>query len=239
MKKIILSTFLLVTVSFSFAQNGKIIDDRNAEKRNVTGFHAIHVASGIDLYLSQGDEAVAVSASDIDVRNHIRTEVVNGVLKIYYQNTGTLHFGWGNKHLKAYVSIKNIDGLDASGGSDVYLQGMIKSEKLNIELSGGSDLKGSVDVHEMSINQSGGSDVNISGSVASLNVDASGGSDLNGYELVTDYCKIDASGGSDSHITVNKELSAKASGGSDIYYKGNAIIHELKSSGSSSVTKKG
>ena len=185
------------------------------------------------------EEAVAVSASEIEYRDRIKTEVEDGVLKIYFDNKG-FHLNWGNKKLNAYVSVKNIDALEASGGSDAYLQGTIKSEKLHVELSGGSDLKGKVDVHDMSIHQSGGSDVDVSGSVTNLDVDASGGSDLHGYDLVTDYCKISASGGSDSHITVNKELSANArGGGSDIYYKGTGTVHEVRSSGSSSITKKG
>jgi hypothetical protein len=239
MKKIILLTVSLGIFFLCFAQGGKVIEDKNAEKRNVSGFHAIHVSSGIDLYLTQGsDEAVAVSASDIEFRDRIKTEVENGVLKIYFDSKG-FHWNWGNKKLKAYVSVKSIDGLDASGGSDAYLQGTIQSAKLEVELSGGSDLKGNVDVGDMSITQSGGSDVDIAGTVKNLSVDASGGSDLNSYDLVTDYCKISASGGSDTHITVNKELSAKASGGSDIYYKGTGVVREVKSSGSSSITKKG
>jgi len=239
MNKIILSAILLTGSLFSFGQNGKVIEDRNAETRNVKGFHAINVSGGIDLYLTQGnEEAVAVSASELEYRDRIKTEVEDGVLKIYFDNKG-FHLNWGNKKLKAYVSVKNIDALEASGGSDAYLQGTIKSEKLHVELSGGSDLKGKVDAHDMFIDQSGGSDVDVSGTVTNLNVDASGGSDLHGYDLVTDYCKISASGGSDSHITVNKELSANATGGSDIYYKGTGTVHEVKSSGSSSITKKG
>ncbi|HLX93399.1 MAG TPA: head GIN domain-containing protein [Puia sp.] len=239
MNKVIIAAIFLITSVCGFAQEGKVIEDRNAEQRKVKGFHAIHVSGGIDLYLTQGsEEAVAVSASDPEYRDRIKTEVEDGVLKIYFESRG-FHFGWGNRKLKAYVSVKTIDGLMASGGSDAYLQGMIKSDKLKVELSGGSDLKGKIQANEMSIDQSGGSDVDISGSVSNLNVDATGGSDLNGYGLVTDYCRIMASGGSDSHITVNKELSASASGGSDIYYKGTGVVHSVKSSGSSGITKKG
>jgi hypothetical protein len=43
---------------------------------------------------------------------------------------------------------------------------------------------------------------------------------------------VEASGGSDVRITVNKELSANVSGGSDVYYKGNGLIRDLKTSGS-------
>ena len=96
-----------------------------------------------------------------------------------------------------------------------------------------------MNIRDLSLHQSGGSDVYISGTVASLKVEASGGSDLKGYDLATDFCNVSASGGSDARITVNKELSANASGGSDIYYKGTGVVKEVSSSGSSSVTKKG
>ena len=61
--------------------------------------------------------------------------------------------------------------------------------------------------------------MDISGTVGNLSVDASGGSDLKAYELVTDNCHIVASGGSEAEITVNKELTDKANGGSNINNK--------------------
>lgn len=238
MNKIILSVAFLFAGFFSLAQNSKIINDPNAQVRNAKGFHAIRISHGIDLYLSQGEEAVAVSASDMDTRNRIISEVENGVLHIYMENKG-MHWDWGNKKMKAYVSFKMLDDLDASGGSDVFTESVIKQDKLSIHLSGGSDLKAKVEINDLSLHQSGGSDVNISGTVSNLKIDASGGSDFHGYELVSDVCDIEASGGSDMHVTVNKELKANASGGSDIYYKGSGVIKEMRSSGSSSISKKG
>lgn len=224
----------------TFAQNDKIIKDNNAQKRDVKDFHAIRIGGGIDLYLSQGDEVgVAVSASDLSFRDRIRTEVENGVLNIYLNTEGFHWGGWGDKHLKAYVSVKQLDGLKASGGSDVFIQDVLKSGKLDITLSGGSDLKGKIAAQDLSIMQSGGSDSFISGSAGQLSVHASGGSDFHGYDLVSEACEIEASGGSDIRITVNKELNVSASGGSDVYYKGSAAVRTLHSSGSSDVVKKG
>ena len=237
MNKYIFSTCCLLVSMMSFAQTSKIINDPNAEKRNVQSFHAIHVSQGIDLYLSQGDEAVAVSASDLNMRNQIKVEVENGTLHIYMDNK-TIHWNWGNKKLRAYVSFKTLDNLEASGGSDLFTEGTIKVEKLHISLSGGSDLKATVDIQDLSIHQSGGSDIKIEGMAANLNIDASGGSDFSGYGLTADNCHIEASGGSDMHITVNKELNVNASGGSDVYYKGTAVIKGIHSSGSSSISKK-
>jgi Putative auto-transporter adhesin, head GIN domain len=231
---LLLAAFTMMGL-LTFAQND-VISDKNAEKRNVTGFHAIRVSGGIDLYFSQGDEAVAVSAASISDREKIRTEVVDGVLKIYMDS----HF-WGahgDRKLKAYVSCKVLDALEASGGSDVYIKDVLKGDKLNMNLSGGSDLKGKIDVGNLSVTQSGGSDSYITGTASRLSVNASGGSDFHGYDLLAEECNIQASGGSDVHITANKELNVIASGGSDVYYKGPAVIRAQQSSGSSSINHK-
>jgi len=46
---------------------------------------AIQVSHAINLYLTQSnEEAVAVSAKDTKYRERIRTEVKDGVLKIWY-----------------------------------------------------------------------------------------------------------------------------------------------------------
>ncbi|HET6993867.1 MAG TPA: hypothetical protein VFI06_02740, partial [Chitinophagaceae bacterium] len=77
MKKFIFLLSLVTTVMTVSAQ--KVVKDANAEKRNVSGYHAISVSNGIDLYLSQGSESVAVSASETKYRDRIKTEVKNGV----------------------------------------------------------------------------------------------------------------------------------------------------------------
>jgi len=231
MKKLLFS--LLVTGLITTVSAQKTINDPNAEKRNVSGFHAIEVGGGIDLYLSQGEEAVAVSASKNEYRAKIKTEVKDGVLKIWYEWNSNLRFDWSNHKLKAYVSFKDIDRLEGSGGSDISVDGSIKVAKLAMEVSGGSDFDGKVETGELNIQASGGSDVRISGKADRLTIDASGGSDFKGYDLASDICNVEASGGSDIQVTVNKELSANASGGSDVYYKGTGLIRDLKTSGSS------
>ncbi|HSU27380.1 MAG TPA: head GIN domain-containing protein [Chitinophagaceae bacterium] len=240
MKKIIFflaSLFLLQAALFS----QKTLTDANAEKRNVSGYHGIEVSGGIDLYLSPGDEAVAVSASETKYRDKIITEVKDGILKIYYEhdnNRGVnINLDWGNRKLKAYVSFKTLDRLQGSGGSDITVDGTIKTSFLSMDLSGGSDFEGKIDAGTLNVDASGGSDVKISGIVQKLDIDASGGSDFKGYELVSEVCNIDASGGSDVYITVNKELSAESSGGSDVFYKGNGTVKSMHSSGSSSIKK--
>jgi hypothetical protein len=227
----------ILAASFAMAAfSQKTINDPNAQKRQVPSFTGIEVGGGIDLYLSQGTEAVAVSASEIKYRDNIKTEVKNGVLHIYYDANSNFHVEWGNRKLKAYVSFKNLDQLEGSGGSDIKVDGTITVPTLSLHVSGGSDFDGKVNINDLKVDASGGSDVDISGTAKELNVEASGGSDFKGYELITDNTTVDASGGSDIYITVNKELNATSSGGSDIHYKGNGLIRNIN--GSSSNIKK-
>ncbi|WP_460566880.1 head GIN domain-containing protein [Flaviaesturariibacter terrae] len=238
MKKI-LAIILLALATGASAQ--KTIHDDMAQVRSVPAFHGIRVQAGIDLYLSEGTEAVAVSARTIEFRDRIRTSVENGILRIWFESNDGKGMVWGNsRNLKAYVSATVIDLLSASGGSDVYVEGTLHSPSLKLDLSGGADFKGSVAVAgALTVQISGGSDADISGTGGSLTVSASGGSDFKGKDLAVDTCTADASGGSDVDVTVNREIRASASGGSDIYYRGSANLVESHKSGGSDVRKRG
>lgn len=234
----ILFVALLATVPV-LAQD-KTYNDANAERRSVSGFHAVSTSNGIDLYLTQGnEEAVAVSASKKEYRDKIKTVVENGVLKIYYDSESWYGWSGSNRKMKAYVSVRELDAITATGGSNVLINGTLAIGKLKLRLTGGGNFKGNVNTTTLDIFQSGGSDVDISGRAVDLTVNATGGSDLDGYELATETCNASCTGGSDIRITVSKELVASASGGSDINYRGNATVTKSSSSGGSSVSKRG
>src|ERR1700730_10510957 len=99
MKKIFILP-VVITVSYAVALAQKTVNDPNAEKRNVSGYHAISVSGGIDLFLSQGEEAVAISASETKFRDRIRTEVKDGMLKTWYEHTSNVNLDWGNRKMK-------------------------------------------------------------------------------------------------------------------------------------------
>ena len=139
--------------------------------------------------------------------------------------------------MRAYVSFKQLEKLDASGASDIVVTGEIKVSSLVLKLSGASDFKGAVLVNALNIDLSGASDVSISGTASVVNIESSGASDIKGYDLTSDICTAKASGASDIKITINKELNAHASGASYIYYKGSAVIKDIQSSGASSIRK--
>ncbi len=234
MKKILL---FLTAVLFVAVINAQQINDPNAELRTAKNFHAVNLSSAFDVFITQSnEESVAVSAADIKDREKITVEVKNGVLFVGYDSKG-MKWGNGNKKLKAYISVKQIDAMTVSGACDVFISGTLKAAEFTLRQSGASDVKGRMEIGKLKVDLSGASDVTITGTATQLYIEASGASDFKGYDLVTDICDAKASGASDIKITVNKELSAQANGASDVKYKGNGVIRDLKSSGSSSVRK--
>jgi hypothetical protein len=213
-----------------------VIHDPNVELRPVKGYHGIEVSSAINLYLSQGDqETVAISAPDLQLRDRIKTEVVDGILKISLEGK---RWSLGSTKLKAYVSFTTLDKLTASGASDIFVDGVITGDNLFIDLSGASDFKGAINVKEFQLDQSGASDAHITGAVSgTATIHSSCASDVKGYDLVIQNCEVHASGASDIRLTVNKELSAEVSGASSVYYKGEGTIRESHATGASTVKK--
>ena len=239
MKNIFCLLFFITAIMFSAEAQKQFVVDANAEMRSLNGsFNKIKVSNAINLYLSQSStESIAVSASEDKFKAGIKTVVENNVLKIYYD--GERSWSGRNRKMKVYVSFKNIDELQASGASDIIVAGTLEVQNLSLNLSGASDFKGYIKANTLSLNLSGASDVTISGTVKQLNIESSGASDVKGYELTADICNASVSGASDVNITVNKELTAHASGASSVNYKGDAVIKDMHSSGASSINKRG
>ncbi len=234
---IILMGLVLLT---GHAQNEKnLVVDANAEVRNVGSFSSIEVSDAIDLYISQGNtEAVAISGSTDDIKARIKTEVRSGTLHIYFDGKGLNWKRWGNNRMKAYVTYKTLQSLEASGACNVKTTDAIKQNELKIEMSGASDFTGEIMVGKFHLSASGASNIKLSGTAANASFDATGACTIKAYDLATDMCKIDASGASNIRITVNKELNASASGGSNILYRGTGLIRDLSSSGGASIKRK-
>jgi hypothetical protein len=236
------SVSIFVFSVFMLCTQAQKINDPNAEVREAKGFHAISVSSAFDVFISQGnEEVVAVSASEEKYKADIKVEVKDGVLRIRFEKEGKFWKGWNTDKVKlrVYISFKNIDKLTASGACDVRIQGSIKADNLTVNLSGASDLKeGNINAKTLNADLSGASAMNISGSAGELHVEASGASDFKGFDFSVDYCDAHATGASRINVTVNKELSAHASGASDVHYKGDGLIKDIKTSGASNVSKR-
>lgn len=227
--------FALLTMPACLAAQEKVIvNDKNAQQREVGSFSEISVSGSIDLYLSPDDhQVVVVSARDGALRDRINTRVNGNTLEISFNSKGLSMKS--DMRLKAYVSFSKLNKLTASGSSDVFVNGIIKSEKLDVDMNGSSDFNGALDVNQLNLHQSGSSDSKISGRAGVVKVHLSGASDIKAFDLSAEICEVNASGASDVSITVQKELYVHATGASDVRYKGKGTVKESKTSGASSI----
>ena len=217
MQKIMLSLSIMLMGLCAVSKAQNVVYDANAEVRSVSSFNKIKVSNGISLYLSQGNtSSVAVSAGDKEYTAKIKTEVSDGVLKIYVQNGAWNGWNWSNKHLKAYITFTELQMLDASGASSVELvDPSISVKDFKLELSGASSMKGTVKGDNLSVEISGASDAKVNFSGNHLDIGLSGASDLKGM-LTGDKMSFDLTGASTADVNGNTNMiSIVASGASD------------------------
>lgn len=229
--KALIAAGLLLTASLNTASEDWKKD------RAVSGFTALSASSGIDVYLTQGNsEKLTFDVKGVD-EDRVMSKIERGTLKLYIERKGFSGWNMGrNTYVKAYVTFKQLTSLQASGGADVFGQGALSFNDLNVDASGGSDVKLTLKAHNLNVEASGGADAIIQGSAQTLNASGSGGADLDARKLTVDVCRASSSGGSNVYVNATQELTMQASGGSDIYYYGSAKVLSKSKSGGSDIS---
>ena len=199
-------------------------------------FEQVQSGGGIDVYLTQGPTAAVTVESQPELLPRVVTEVKNGTLIIRWEKDFQ---PWkiANKPFQArvYITAPRLTGLSLSGGADAHGQTPLVDDDFRIEASGGADVTLQLQVKNLWADASGGSDLTLTGRAETQEVNSSGGSDYRGFGLQSTTARIEASGGSDAEVWVEGDLTANASGGSDLRYKGAGRVSRVGSSGSSSV----
>jgi len=193
--------------------NGKV----QSEKRNTSSnFTGIHVSQGIDVYLTTNNATAISVEADENIIDLIKTEVKDGVLNIYLSKQV-----WRSKTRKVYVSAPIINKIATTSGASVRFENTLKTDKLSLKSSSGSDILAIVAVNDLSCKASSGADIRISGTTKNFDVSASSGSDIKAYNLVAEYANAHASSGADIKVYATKSIGVKTSSGGDVNYKGN------------------
>ena len=207
------------------------------ETRNLKDFDKIKVSSGIDLFVRMGETEEVKVVADGDIIDQVITEVKDGTLKIYMKQNN--NWNWGiTKSRKVYVSVKELERLEASSGSDVNSENTLTGESLKVSASSGSDVNLEIHYKNFTLDTSSGSDARISGKTKNFEAESSSGSDIKAQDLESVICKVSVSSGSDATVNVSDELYANASSGADVRYYGNPQVKDINESSGGDVTQK-
>lgn len=163
-----------------------------SENRSPGQFEAISVSDGINLELNVDPSATVdvVVTYDDNLIDQIRTDVQGGELAITAD--GSFNIMGGGRSVM--VSVPDLVGLTASGGSDVVGSGEL--DELDLEASGGADVDlSNLPIQRITVNTSGGADVTVQ-PIESVVGEATGGSNLN-IDGNPDVVDVETSGGAD------------------------------------------
>lgn len=202
-----------------------ITENRNIKER----FERIEVGQGIDLYITQDSKQSLVVKADENLHRLIKTEVENGVLKIYSKRNIRRA-----KSKRIYLSTPVINGIRVSSGADVYTENTINTKTFDVSVSSGADAKIDVNASTVNASASSGADLKLKGFSDNLFASASSGSSIKAYSLKSKDATVKATSGADIDVYVTGLLTAKANSGGDIDYKGSPKnIDKRRSSGGS------
>jgi len=204
-----------------------------ADRSTSQKFTKIKVSTGLDLYLSQGTKNKVTIEADENLHDIIITEVNDGVLKIYSEKSI-----WQAKARKVFVTVKNLEGLTATSGSDVYTEDVLKVETIKVSATSGADIRIALDADTVETSATSGSDIRISGTANNHTSRANSGASIEAYKLISKNATVNVSSGADINIYASESINAKASSGGDIDFKGNPREINKKSSSGGSVSAK-
>ena len=200
---------LLLTSLAASADEGKVYSPEP--------FDRIILDGAVELRLKQGDrEEVTVlgegDAQDVEVR------VSRGRLVIH--DSGSWRF-WNKARPKVNVQVRELRQVIISGASDVYAGGPMKSEQLELHMSGSGLVRfDSLEATELRFVISGAGDGQLAGQVGDMRLHISGKGKLQADQLRVTRASVQISGVGNAQLWVTESLRIGISGVGTIDYWG-------------------
>jgi hypothetical protein len=235
--KIILSVVVLSALAGScyfdnmetISGNGKVVK----QNREVSGFSGLKVATGIDAVITQGENESLTVEADENLLDYIKTEVVDGKLKIYSDKNIR-----SAKSKKVFIEYKKLSSIDISSAGDVEGNNTLVTDELDIEMSSAGDLTLALEANRLEISISSAGDAKLSGKVNTFKADLSSAGDLNAYEMEAKVGDISVSSAGSAGVFITEEASFQCSSAGSINYKGEPRLKNVSTSSAGSVNKK-
>lgn len=204
--------------------------DYQIEARTVPHFKSIEATGAVSIELTQQPTQSLEVRTLSEYLPNVKTEVVNGVLKIY--STDALI----RPGIKVKIGIDSLENISASGASNIDFENSFHVKKLNIELQGASNLDLEVSsAQKLDITLQGASKLNASGAVDTLIIVGAGASKVDTDDLRAKVLNIEMSGAGKAEVYASDEFNGKAYGASKITCEGNPSKRTNESSTGSSI----
>jgi hypothetical protein len=194
---------------------------------NLNGFNKIYAGERFNLIITKGNSFYIKVKGPADTVNDIDWNVANNILDIQYR-----HYMVNRPKVDVIITVPALIQVNLSGAAAGTVNGFQGVNNIiRTVLSGASRCTLNGTGANTQVDISGASELNVNGSTESLYGNISGAGKLNAYDLTSSEVDITASGGSEVKVKVVTTFFAEASGGSNIYYKGNPAVKNIQTSG--------
>ncbi len=197
-------------IKFSFKSGVRGSGNVVTEDRGLSGFNSVKVGGAFSVEIvSQREFAVSVEADD-NLLPMVRTEVEDGVLKIWSE--GSIR---SSGRMLVRVSAPDIERVVSSGATKVTIEAINNSA--------------------FEIDTSGASKVTMSGVTGELKIGVSGAAKIDAESLSAKQAVVGVSGAGKIVVNVSESLEAKVSGAGSIRYAGSPKKVVEKKSGAGKI----
>jgi len=217
---VILPALIIVVVLLSGFANGQSVDK---ETRNVKDFTKVSFGVAGNLYINIGPEFNVVLEGNKRVLDNVLTEVSGGKLVIKNENWRMNNWRM-DERITVHITMPEISGLGVSGSGKAEIKDAVKTEDLNLSVSGSGKLYASdvrVSNLECSISGSGDISMGSTGNSSKAGISISGSGNYFGDSFKIGTAEIHISGSGNCECNVTESLRASVSGSGNVTYEGN------------------
>jgi uncharacterized protein YxjI len=224
------------------------VTNRDSEVRKLDDFTGIEVSAGIRVNFTQGDKQEVRVETDEDNLRYVSTVVKGNVLMISLtENSKKVKFD------KIFVNVvaPKLNKITTNSGSNLTILNTLQDNELTIETTSGSLLNGDFNIKnsaKINVNSGGnlnaniitnqlnfegtsGSNSTIKGNVLQANFQVTSAANCSAQNLNVENASANAISAANLTVNVSGTLTASASSGGKIRYKGNPsnIIQNVNS----------
>lgn len=220
--------FLIILFCFSLIA----ATAQESEVRAVGTFRGVKVSEAIDVYLKKGEkESVKVVTTGTSPSN-VLTEITGSSLKIHMKQGN-----YKNRNVKVYVTYVNLELISCFSASNVFSEGTIKANSIEINASSAASVEVSLDAVNVTVDVASAGDVTLEGKAKSLMAEAASAGSLDAYNLDCETVDIESASAGSAKVSVSKDLKAEANSGGSIRYRGSPSKTNSSANSGGSVKK--
>jgi hypothetical protein len=237
--KVILLAILSLGFIFTSCQKDEF-DVVPSTKVTTTNFSAsgvsqLDVSDVFNVYVSfsETEESVQVEASE-NIQHLIEMSQSGNKLIVGIRKNSRIS---GAPVLNVYIKTATLSKVIAEGAAFVEFENLLETSQLDLEITGAAEVSGTIEVDDLVAKLLGAAKLDISGNSNSFDIDAEGASEMTGFDFACNTLKTDLTGGSNISLVVNQKLDVKASGASNVRYKGSGVINNQDLKDASQIIK--